>query len=91
MKTCLRWGRLGKVRTRKVKVLAKQIKELYGQDVTASFEDNKRLVRSVLEGRFSKRFANRVAGYLSALVKLEKKAAEQASTETKAGEETVNV
>ena len=37
--------------------------------VSTSFEQNKYLVRSVLVGRFSKRLANRIAGYLTTLAK----------------------
>lgn len=83
---------LGKVRTRKVKVLAKQIKELHGSKVSASFEENKRLVRQVLEGRFSKRLSNRVAGYLCALVKreLKAKAASEAAAQAEAVGEGVS-
>ena len=42
---------------------------MYQDQVSASFEQNKMLVRSVLQGRFSKRLANRVAGYLTSLAK----------------------
>ena len=59
------------MRTRKVKTLAKEILETYGDRVSASFEQNKLLVRSVLQGRFSKRLANRIAGYLTSLAKRE--------------------
>jgi ribosomal protein S17E len=53
--------------------LAKEIKELYPDRVSAVFEENKKLVREVLEGRFSKKLANKVAGYLVNLKKLELK------------------
>ena len=43
--------------------------ETYGDQVSTSFEHNKILVRSVLQGRFSKRLANRIAGYLTTLAK----------------------
>jgi len=52
--------------------LAKEIKELYPDRVSAVFEENK-LVREVLEGRFSKKLSNKVAGYLVNLKKLELK------------------
>ncbi|MEM4281884.1 MAG: hypothetical protein QW470_03465 [Candidatus Caldarchaeum sp.] len=67
-------GVLGKVRTRKIKTLAKEIKENNPDRVSTSFEENKKLVREVLEGRFSKKLANRIAGYLVALKNLELKA-----------------
>jgi ribosomal protein S17E len=53
--------------------LAKEIKELYPDRVSAVFEENKKLVRGVLEGRFSKKLSNKVAGYLVNLKKLELK------------------
>ncbi|MEM0440703.1 MAG: hypothetical protein QXF45_04415 [Candidatus Caldarchaeum sp.] len=74
---------LGKVRTRKVKTLSKTIAESYPDRVSTSFEENKKLVREVLEGRFSKKLSNRIAGYLVTLKKLElkkQKAAAEAET-----------
>jgi ribosomal protein S17E len=53
--------------------LAKEIKELYPDRVSPVFEENKKLVREVLEGRFSKKLSNKVAGYLVNLKKLELK------------------
>ncbi len=53
--------------------MAKEIKELYPDRVSAVFEENKKLVREVLEGRFSKKLSNKVAGYLVNLKKLELK------------------
>ena len=53
--------------------MAKEIKELYPTRVSAVFEENKKLVREVLEGRFSKKLSNKVAGYLVNLKKLELK------------------
>ncbi|MEM4315805.1 MAG: 30S ribosomal protein S17e [Nitrososphaerota archaeon] len=78
------------MRTRKVKVLAKQIRETYGDAVSVTFEENKKLVRSVLQGRFSKRFANRVAGYITALVKGELKPAQHEIVAPEVAEETAN-
>ncbi|MEM1940712.1 MAG: hypothetical protein QXN23_07635 [Candidatus Caldarchaeum sp.] len=75
---------LGKVRTRKVKTLAKTVNELYGARVSTSFEENKKLVREVLEGRFSKKLANRIAGYLVTLKKLELKKQQAAAAEEEA-------
>ncbi|HIQ30405.1 MAG TPA: 30S ribosomal protein S17e [Candidatus Caldiarchaeum subterraneum] len=77
---------MGKVRTRKVKTLAREILETYKDQISVSFEDNKRLVRSVLQGRFSKRLANRVAGYLTSLAKRTLDTQQQAE-ETKITEE----
>lgn len=60
---------MGKVRTRKVKVYAKEIFEKYPDQVTISFEENKKIVGILLKGQVSKKLRNRVAGYLTALTK----------------------
>lgn len=60
---------MGKVRTRKVKVLAKEILKASGDRVSTDFEANKRLVGEALVGRVSKKLRNKVAGYLTALAK----------------------
>ncbi|MCS6769309.1 MAG: 30S ribosomal protein S17e [Candidatus Caldarchaeum sp.] len=71
------------MRTRKIKTLAKEIKEKNPNLVSTSFEENKKLVRRVLEGRYSKKLSNRIAGYLVALKKLELKK-EKAAAEAEA-------
>ncbi|MCS6783910.1 MAG: 30S ribosomal protein S17e [Candidatus Caldarchaeum sp.] len=77
---------MGKVRTRKVKTLAKAISEAYADRVSASFEENKKLVREALAGRFSKKLSNRIAGYLVTLKKLELKKEKAAAAEKEAVE-----
>ncbi|MEM2095366.1 MAG: hypothetical protein QXX19_03080 [Candidatus Caldarchaeum sp.] len=67
------------MRTRKIKTLAREIMEKNSDKITISFEENKKLVRSVLEGRYSKKLSNRIAGYLVALKKLEIKKAKAAA------------
>ena len=57
------------MRTRKVKVLAKEVLKAFPDRVSADFEENKRLVGEVLVGRVSKKLRNKVAGYLTCLVK----------------------
>lgn len=78
------------MRTRKVKTLSKTIYESYPDRVSTSFEENKKLVREALEGRFSKKLSNRIAGYLVTLKKLElkkeKAAAEAEPLETSPAE-----
>ncbi|MCS7136090.1 MAG: 30S ribosomal protein S17e [Nitrososphaerota archaeon] len=64
---------MGKVRTRKVKRLAKEILELYRDRISMDFERNKQLVREVFISGVSKKLANRIAGYLTSLVKLQAK------------------
>jgi ribosomal protein S17E len=67
---------LGKIRTRKVKVLAAEILENYPDRVKPDFQQNKLLVEEVLEGTVSQRLVNKVAGYLTTLVKRRLKASE---------------
>lgn len=79
---------MGKVRTRKVKVYAKEIFERYPDQVTTSFEENKKIVGMLLKGQVSKKLRNRVAGYLTALTKmLEKKRKEEIEASTIVKEE----
>ncbi|MEM4693427.1 MAG: 30S ribosomal protein S17e [Nitrososphaerota archaeon] len=63
----------GKVRIRKVKVLAKEILKVAGDRITADFETNKLIVGQVLAGRVSKKMRNKIAGYLVSLVKMKLK------------------
>lgn len=62
---------MGKVRIRKVKVLARQVSSVLGDQISADFEKNKILVGQILTGRVSKKIRNKVAGYLTALAKRE--------------------
>lgn len=64
---------MGKVRTKKVKRLAREVLELYRDRVSGDFEKNKQLVRETFVSGISKRLANRIAGYLTSLVKLQAK------------------
>lgn len=60
---------MGRVKTSKVKRLAKEIFERYSSEINENFEKNKVLVKKVLEGNISKKIINLVAGYLTNLVK----------------------
>ena len=74
---------MGKVRTREVKVLAKEILERYPNEISRSFEENKTLAGKLLKGQVSKKLRNRVAGYLTALAKrLEEKQKKEAEAVT---------
>jgi len=78
---------MGRVRTRKVKVLAREILKTFPDRVTTDFELNKKLVGEVLVGRVSKKLRNKVAGYLTALAKkleAEKREAEEVGEEVTA-------
>ncbi len=76
---------MGKIRTAKVKRVAREIMERYAERVSTSFEENKLLVRQVLTGQVSKKFANKVAGYLTRLAKLAQKKAAQEQAQAQQG------
>ncbi len=63
---------MGKVRPKIVKRLARELLERYGDRFTADFETNKKLVQE-LTNITSKRLRNRVAGYITHLVKIRMK------------------
>lgn len=64
---------MGKIRTAKVKRAAREIMEALGDRVSTSYEENKLLVGRVLRGQVSKKFRNKVAGYLTRLARLSAK------------------
>ncbi|MCS7125544.1 MAG: 30S ribosomal protein S17e [Aigarchaeota archaeon] len=64
---------MGKIRIRKVKVLAKETMKTLEGKVAADFESNKLLVGQILTGRVSKKMRNKIAGYLTSIVKKELK------------------
>jgi len=66
---------LGKVRTKVVKNLAAKLLEKYPDLFTTDFEKNKRLVEELTDLRF-KHLRNRVAGYITHLVKINMRASE---------------
>lgn len=68
---------MGRIRTRKVKVLAKEILEKYPDKVSADFELNKHFVGEILVGQVSKKLRNQVAGYLTRLIKIDLKKEEE--------------
>ncbi len=72
---------MGKVRTTIVKRTARKILELYPDRVSLDFEENKKLVSEVVEVS-SKKLRNQIAGYLTHLVKIMKRAEQQAGEET---------
>ncbi|RLE79254.1 MAG: 30S ribosomal protein S17e [Thermoprotei archaeon] len=60
---------MGKVRPGFIKRLARKLLEKYPDKFTADFETNKRLVAELTNIQ-SKRARNRVAGYITRLIKL---------------------
>lgn len=76
---------MGRVKTRKVKVLAREIMERFPERVSADFELNKLLVKEVLSGQVSKKLRNQVAGYVTKLVRRELKKSEEKAEAPEAG------
>jgi small subunit ribosomal protein S17e len=74
---------MGRVKIRKIKVLAKEVIEKFPDRVSADFELNKLLVSQALTGQVSKKIRNKVAGYITRLVRrgLEKKLEEAEAVE----------
>jgi len=60
---------LGKVRTKVVKNLARKLLETYPDLFTTDFERNKQLIKELTDIKF-KHLQNRVAGYVTHLVKI---------------------
>ena len=67
---------LGKVRPTYIKRAARKLLELYRDKFTTDFEHNKRMVEELTNIR-SKTLRNRVAGYITRLIKIEIKQREQ--------------
>ena len=67
---------LGKVRPTYIKRAARKLLELYRDEFTTDFEHNKRMVEELTNIK-SKTLRNRVAGYVTRLIKIEMKQREQ--------------
>ncbi len=63
---------MGKVRTLMVKRTARRLLRTYPQLFTDDFEHNKKIVREMVDIN-SKRVKNRIAGYITHLVKISKR------------------
>lgn len=77
---------MGKVRTKLVKNIASKLVESYPDVFTTDFERNKRLVEELTDIKF-KHLKNRVAGYVTRLVKLKIQASKEVESESEAEEE----
>jgi len=77
---------LGKVRPILVKRLARELLSRYPDKFTLDFEENKRLVAELTDIK-SKRLRNRVAGYITRLVKIQLQSEGEESEEEVSGEE----
>jgi len=58
---------LGKVRPERVKRVARELVERYPDKFTTNFEDNKKLVETLIETS-SIKLRNRIAGYITSLI-----------------------
>jgi small subunit ribosomal protein S17e len=61
---------MGRIRTKDIKDLARDLHEVYPDRFTPDFEENKKVMADlkIVEGK-SKRFRNKVAGYIVRLVR----------------------
>lgn len=76
---------MGKVRPAYIKNVARQLLEMYPDKFTTDFEHNKRMVKQLADIP-SKRVRNRIAGYITRLVKIRMREEEEiaiASSESK--------
>lgn len=69
---------MGKIRTRMVKRIARQILERYPGLFARDFEHNKKAVSSLIEVQ-SKKLRNQIAGYVTHLIAVENKRKERQS------------
>ncbi len=76
---------MGKVRPSAVKRLARELLAKYPDKFTSDFETNKKLVAELTDIT-SKRFRNRVAGYITRLVKIKMRSSSQAEELEEVGE-----
>lgn len=58
---------MGKVRTERVKKVARELLKRYPDKFTVDFEENKRIVETLTKGS-SIKLRNKIAGYISRLV-----------------------
>ncbi|MHA1989202.1 MAG: 30S ribosomal protein S17e [Promethearchaeota archaeon] len=60
---------MGKVRPSNIKILSRKLVTEYGAKFTLDFETNKRILDQIADMK-SKTFRNRVAGYITRLMKI---------------------
>lgn len=71
---------MGKVRTERVKKIARELVKRYPDKFSADFESNKKLLGSVATV-YSSKLRNRIAGYITRLVVISKAAEAEETTE----------
>jgi len=72
---------LGKVRTERVKKVARELVRRYPDKFTTDFESNKKLVESLTQISSTK-LRNRIAGYISRLLSVEQASEEAEGVES---------
>ena len=78
---------MGKVRTEKVKSIARELVKRFPNKFTTDFENNKESVKS-LTRISSTKLRNRIAGYITRLVTITQSTQESESTKEEREEET---
>ena len=63
---------MGRIKTSKIKRVSKEIMKLYKDDLTESYEENKKFIDGKIKVS-SKKLKNIIAGYLARLVKSQEK------------------
>lgn len=71
---------MGKVRTKPIKKIAKELVKTYSNKFTTDFETNKKVLQELIDAK-TKKLRNRIAGYITRLKKIE--AREKISLEEK--------
>lgn len=80
---------MGKVRPEHVKKVARELIELYPDRFAAEFQANKKALEAVTQ-IYSSRLKNRVAGYITRLLAIARKKAEEESEAEEGVEENVD-
>ena len=70
---------MGKVRISLVKRTARKLLQLYRNEFTEDFQHNKEVVKKLVITP-SKKLRNQIAGYITHLIKIEKRRAKQAES-----------
>ncbi len=68
---------MGRIKTQLVKRLTEQLHREHGQELKATFEENKQIVEKLFDRPVSKKLRNVIAGYATRLVKEAQKRAEK--------------
>ncbi|MEM3506253.1 MAG: 30S ribosomal protein S17e [Candidatus Bathyarchaeia archaeon] len=61
---------MGKVRTKPIKKIAKELIKTYPEKFTTDFEVNKKILQEIINSK-TKKIRNRIAGYITRLKRIE--------------------